>query len=317
MPLFAIVTAGCATSRAEQGGNRVFLRHGEALVRQPYALPPGAPAVARASASATARSTASSSSRPGLPSANCWLVAYTPLAITVAPRLANSGRIPWSTESEWAAPCPVTIGTPTLPIRQSCGSRSKKSLSRPLYVARYTGVPATTIRARVATSSAAMTVGLVPRPSSGSAGSAARSTSWVVAPRAASRASAYSTSMRDLDVVDGLPEIPTATRSLVESLTPPRSHPAPDLLGLVQETLQRERLDEEMLRLEEQPHALFAGACFRADQHEPAAELRPDRQRVLPQPQPPALRHVQIRDDGVRTARPGRPLVLHARSLRS
>ena len=84
-----------------------------------------------------------------------------------------------------------------------------------------------------------------------------------------------------------------------QSLTLPRSGPAPDLLGLVQETLQRERLDEEMFRLGEQPRALLAGARFRADQHEPAAQLRPDLQRVLPQPQPPALRHVHIRDDGV------------------
>src|SRR5439155_3444076 len=89
--------------------------------------------------------------------------------------------------------------------------------------ARYTGVPATTIPARLAASSAAVTEGLVPRPSNGSAGRVARSTSWVVAPRAASRASAYSTSMRDLDVLDGLPEIPTAANPLVESLTPARS----------------------------------------------------------------------------------------------
>src|SRR2546430_1344049 len=70
--------------------------------------------------------------RPASPSGNCELVAYTPLATPVAPRLANSGRRPWSTAMEWAAPCPVTIGTPTLPTRLSCGSRSKKSLSSPL-----------------------------------------------------------------------------------------------------------------------------------------------------------------------------------------
>src|SRR5439155_379230 len=109
------------------------------------------------------------------------------------------------------------------PLGPSCGSRSKQSLSSPLYVARYTAVPAATMRARVAASSAAVTVGLVPRPSSGSAGSVARSTSWVLAPRAASRPSAYSTSRRVLDVADGLPEIPTAARPLVASLTPPRS----------------------------------------------------------------------------------------------
>src|SRR6266436_4063461 len=183
---------------------------------------------------------------------------------------------------------------------QSCGRRSKKSLSRPLYVARYTGVPATMIRARVAASSAAVTVAAVPRPSSGSAGS----TRCGVAPRAASRPRAYSTRRRDLDVADGLPEIPTATTSVVKSLTLPRSGPAPDLLGLVQETLQRERPDEEMLRLEEQPHTLLAWARFRADQHEPAAELRPDLQRVFPQPQSPTLRHVQIRDDGVEPLSP-------------
>src|SRR6266536_761329 len=77
------------------------------------------------------------------------------------------------------------------------------------------------IRARVAASGAA-TAGLVPRPSSASAGSVARSTSWVVAPSAASCARAYSTSRRDLDVADGLPEIPTAAKPRVESLTPAR-----------------------------------------------------------------------------------------------
>src|SRR5712691_11433935 len=73
------------------------------------------------------------------------------------------------------------------------------------------------IPACVAASSAVVTVAAVPRPSSGSAGSAARSTIWVVAPRAASCARAYSTSMRDLDVLDGLPEIPTAGRRLAAS----------------------------------------------------------------------------------------------------
>src|SRR5439155_15715622 len=84
---------------------------------------PRRPALGSASASCTAWSTARSSSGPGFPSGNCELVAYTPLATTVAPRLANSGRRPWSTAREWAAPCPVTIGTPTLPTRLSCGSR--------------------------------------------------------------------------------------------------------------------------------------------------------------------------------------------------
>src|SRR5207244_7263707 len=54
-----------------------------------------------------------------------------------------------------------------------------------------------------------------------------------------------------------------------------------------------------MLRLEEQPHGLLAGATLRADEHEPAAELRPDLQRTLPQPQAPTLRHGEIRDHGV------------------
>src|SRR3989442_7008302 len=120
---------------------------------------------------------------------------------------------------------------------QSCGRRSKKSLSRPLYVARYTGVPATMIRARVAASSAAVTVAAVPRPSSGSAGSAARSTRCGVAPRAASRPRAYSTRRRDLDVADGLPEIPTPTTSVVESPPLPTSGPPPHLLGFGPETL--------------------------------------------------------------------------------
>src|SRR5881396_3000514 len=73
------------------------------------------------------------------------------------------------------------------------------------------------IPARVVASIAPATAALVPRPSSGSAGSAARSTSCVVAPRAASCANAYSTSIRDLDVLDGLPEIPTAARPLAAS----------------------------------------------------------------------------------------------------
>src|SRR5438552_1803035 len=64
-------------------------------------------------------------------------------------------------------------------------------------------------------SSARWTSGCVPRPSGGSAGGAARSSSWGVAPRAARRARACSTRRRDLDVPDGLPEIPTATRSVV------------------------------------------------------------------------------------------------------
>src|SRR5436309_3567257 len=146
----------------------------------------------------------------------------------VAPRLANSGRIPWSTEIEWAVPWPVTIGTPTLPIRLSCASRSKKTLRRPLYVARYTGVPATMMWARVAVSSAAISGGAVARPKSASAGSVARSTSSVTAPSGASRASAYSTSIRDLDELDGLPEIPTAARPRVASVTTasPWRHPA-------------------------------------------------------------------------------------------
>src|SRR3989454_2039361 len=108
-------------------------------------------------------------------------------------------------------------------MRLSCGSRSKKTLRRPLYVARYTGVPATMIWARVAVSRAAISAGAVARPKSASAGSVARSTSSVTAPSAASRASAYSTSIRDLDELDGLPEIPTAAGPRLESFTSARS----------------------------------------------------------------------------------------------
>src|SRR5437867_2498337 len=54
-----------------------------------------------------------------------------------------------------------------------------------------------------------------------------------------------------------------------------------------------------MLRLEEQPHGLLAGARLCADEHEPATELRPDLQRMLPQPQPPTLGHGEIGDYGV------------------
>src|SRR5438093_5289100 len=49
---------------------------------------------ARLSASRTARSTAARSSGPAFPSGNWALVAYTPPATTVAPMLANRGRIP-------------------------------------------------------------------------------------------------------------------------------------------------------------------------------------------------------------------------------
>src|SRR5438309_1368861 len=122
--------AGGHRSRRLPGAPRRAPRGGPAHV--PRRPGPDSPAVASARASATARSTASSSSWPGLPSVNCWLVAYTPLAITVAPRLANSGRSPWSTESAWAAPWPVTSGTPIFPIKPSCGSRSKNTFSNPL-----------------------------------------------------------------------------------------------------------------------------------------------------------------------------------------
>src|SRR5690349_22357684 len=71
------------------------------------------------------------------------------------------------------------------------------------------------MRARVVASIAAVTAGAVPRASSASAGRAARSTSVVAAPRPASRASAYSTSARDLDVADGLPDRPTTVTRLV------------------------------------------------------------------------------------------------------
>jgi len=60
-----------------------------------------------------------------------------------------------------------------------------------------------------------------------------------------------------------------------------------------------ERLDKEVLRFEEQAHALLVGARLGADQHEPSAQLRPDGQRLLPQPQSPAPRHVEIGDDRV------------------
>src|SRR5437764_7848374 len=79
------------------------------------------------------------------------------------------------------------------------------------------------IWARVAVSRAAISAGAVARPRSASAGSVARSTSSVTAPRAASRASAYSTSIRDLDELDGLPEIPTAAGPRLESFTSARS----------------------------------------------------------------------------------------------
>src|SRR5260370_35583037 len=56
------------------------------------------------------------------------------------------------------------------------------------------------------------------RASNAVAGSVDRSMRRVSVPRAASCASAYSTSTRDLDVADGLPEMPT-TRIAVASLT--------------------------------------------------------------------------------------------------
>src|SRR5260370_38366793 len=67
-------------------------------------------------------------------------------------------------------------------------------------------------------SSAAETGAAVSRPSNAVAGSVDRSMRRVSVPRAASCASAYSTSTRDLDVADGLPEMPT-TRIALASLT--------------------------------------------------------------------------------------------------
>src|SRR5437879_4328398 len=112
---------------------------------------------------------------------------------------------------------------PILPSKPSGGNRSKNTFNRPLYVARYTGVPATTMRARAAAASAAATVGAEPRPSSASAGSAARSTSSARAPRPAARASAYSTSTRDLELAAGLPDRPTTATLLFTLLTRARS----------------------------------------------------------------------------------------------
>src|SRR6059058_1318431 len=79
------------------------------------------------------------------------------------------------------------------------------------------------MRARVAAASAAATAGSEPRPSSASPGNVARSMSSARAPRAASRANAYSTSTRDLEVAAGLPESPTAARLLLTLLTRARS----------------------------------------------------------------------------------------------
>src|SRR2546430_3512897 len=79
------------------------------------------------------------------------------------------------------------------------------------------------MRARVAAASAAATAGSEPRPSSASPGNAARSMSSARAPRAASRASAYSTNTRDLEVAAGLPESPTTARLLLTLLTRARS----------------------------------------------------------------------------------------------
>src|SRR5256886_6389460 len=77
--------------------------------------------------------------------------------------------------------------------------------------------------ARVAATSAAATAGSEPRPSSASPGNAARSMSSARAPRVASRASAYSTSTRDLEVAAGLPESPTTARLFLTLLTRARS----------------------------------------------------------------------------------------------
>src|SRR5438477_6786826 len=79
------------------------------------------------------------------------------------------------------------------------------------------------MRARVAAASAAATAGSEPRPSSASPGNVARSMSSARAPRAASRASAYSTSTRDLEVAAGLPESPTTAGLLLTLLTRARS----------------------------------------------------------------------------------------------
>src|SRR5256885_1390938 len=81
------------------------------------------------------------------------------------------------------------------------------------------------IPARVAASIASATVAVAPRPSSGSAGGAPGAPRRVVAPPAAGCPQAKPTRLRDLDVLDGLPEIPTTAGRLVESLTPARSYP--------------------------------------------------------------------------------------------
>src|SRR2546421_9231290 len=79
------------------------------------------------------------------------------------------------------------------------------------------------MRAPLAAASAAATAGPDPRPNGAPPGNAARSMSSARAPPAASRASAYSTSTRDLEVAAGLPESPTTARLLLTLLTRARS----------------------------------------------------------------------------------------------
>src|SRR5438876_4552592 len=91
--------------------------------------------------------------------------------------------------------------------------------------------------------------------------------------------------------------------------SPPReavARASRDRLDLVQETIQRKRLDEEMLRLEEQTHPLLARPVFGTDEHEPALEVGAELEGVLAQPQASPIQHAQGGDHDVEASRADR-----------
>src|SRR6185437_2452796 len=112
-------------------------------------------------------------------------------------------------QSACAGPPPVAIGIATFPTNAPGANRSQNTLSNPLYVARYTGVLNATMSADATIANACCTSADARRASNASAGSSARSTRDTVAPDSPNAPSACSSSRRDLDVADGLPDTPT------------------------------------------------------------------------------------------------------------
>src|SRR5207237_6985260 len=85
---------------------------------------------------------------------------------------------------------------------------------------------------------------------------------------------------------------------------------ADDLLDLRRQRVERERLHEEPLSVDEQRHVVRLGTGLRADEHKPACELGPGFERFAPEPQAAALPPLQIGDHHVeyRALQPLQPL---------